>query len=182
MPPKKTLVKGTKGVKAPKVVALLSDSESENSLDSGSDSNFETDPSDYSSNESDAQSSDSIDEYLDEKEPLALEEKKIDYYEEDESVVLRAEPDDFNSLAMRVEERRTVPILSRYERTRAIGVRATQLAAGAKPLVKNVGELPPEKIAELELKERVCPLYIYRPLPNNQYELFHINELEILDD
>lgn len=180
MPPKKV-------VKPPKVVAPLSDSESDNSIDSsGSDSNFESDASDISNVPSDNDDfespADSMDELADEKEVLELEEKKVEFYEEEEAPPEQAELDDFNSYASRVEERRTIPILSRYERTRAIGVRAAQLASGAKPMVKNTENLAPEVIAELELKSGVCPLYIVRPLPNNQYEVFHINELEILDN
>lgn len=169
MPPKKRV--------APKP---LSDSESSAASSSDIDSN--TDDSSFESVDDSAGFESSADEFVEDAEPLELEEKKLEFFNEEEEPPKRPELDEFNSRMERVEERRSIPILTRYERTRIIGLRSAQLAAGAKPLVKNTSTLTPQQVAELELREKVCPFYVYRPLPNNKYEVFHVKELEQLND
>ena len=76
---------------------------------------------------------------------------------------------------------KTYPILSKYEKTRAIGIRVTQLNKGAKPyteLKRNV--LDNSLIAEKELKEKKLPFIIMRPIPNGNCEYWNINDLEQL--
>ena len=76
---------------------------------------------------------------------------------------------------------KTYPILSKYEKTRAIGIRVTQLNKGAKPYVetkRNV--LDNSLIAEKELKEKRLPFIIMRPIPNGICEYWNINDLEQL--
>jgi DNA-directed RNA polymerase subunit K/omega len=75
------------------------------------------------------------------------------------------------------EQRITKPFLTKYERVRLISDRTKQLLLGAKPMVKNTENLHEKKIAELELKNNVMPLYIERPLPNGKKEIWHLNEL-----
>lgn len=182
MPPKK----GARGAKAaakapakapakrkaePVSESDVSDAESsayesqDSAVDSAAESAFETD----------------ADEYVEEKEPLELDEKKEEAYESEDEAPPLDDPDEFNSQRERVLERRSIPILTQYERARIIGQRAAQLAAGAKPMVQGTENLDPQEIAELELRKRVCPFYIKRPLPNNKYEVFHVNELELLE-
>ena len=73
------------------------------------------------------------------------------------------------------------PILSKYERVRLLSVRAKQLAQGAKPLIKNTTGLSSRQIALLELKNKIIPLIIERPIPNVGIERWRLSELEILD-
>lgn len=148
-------------------------SDSETSAFESQDSAFE------SGMEADLQSE--ADEFVEDAEPLELEEKKLEVYDPTDEEPETADPDEFNSRSERVEERRSIPVLTRYERTRIIGARAAQLARGAKPLVRGSESLDPQQIAELELREGVSPFYIKRPLPNNRYEVFHVSELELLD-
>lgn len=76
--------------------------------------------------------------------------------------------------------KQTLPIMTKYERTRIIGVRATQIAFGSPPLV-NVSNLktPIEK-AEKELQERKLPIIIRRKLPNGVYEDWRVEDFEII--
>lgn len=76
------------------------------------------------------------------------------------------------------DQRRTKPILFKYERVRLLGDRAQQLTLGAKPMIKNVEGLLPKEIAELEIEKNVIPLIIQRPLPNGKKERWHISELK----
>jgi len=77
---------------------------------------------------------------------------------------------------------KTIPFLTKYERTRVIGQRAKQINAGAKPFVK-VGEnvIDGEIIANLELIQKRIPFIIRRPFPGGGgCEYWNLRDLEIL--
>lgn len=62
----------------------------------------------------------------------------------------------------------TVVPITKYEKVRVIGLRATQLSNGAKPTT-DIGNLTsPLKIAEKEYNEGTIPIGIIRTLPNGQ--------------
>ena len=67
--------------------------------------------------------------------------------------------------------------LTKYEMVRILGERVKQLILGAKPMIKNYKDFSYEEIAEYELLNNVLPFKIRRPLPNNKYELWYLNEL-----
>uniref|UniRef100_A0A6C0E3I0 DNA-directed RNA polymerase n=1 Tax=viral metagenome TaxID=1070528 RepID=A0A6C0E3I0_9ZZZZ len=74
---------------------------------------------------------------------------------------------------------KTVPYLTKYERTRILGQRAKQINAGATPFVKvpeNV--IDGYLIAELELQQKRIPFIIRRPLPNGGSEYWNVKDLE----
>ena len=75
--------------------------------------------------------------------------------------------------------RLTKPYLTKYERVRILGDRSRQLAQGAKPMIKNTTGLSHKEIALLELKNKVIPLIIERPIPNVGVEKWKLSELEI---
>lgn len=58
--------------------------------------------------------------------------------------------------------------ITKYERVRLIGIRATQIANGAKPLTDITGLRDPIKIAEKEYYEGTIPLCIIRTLPDGR--------------
>ncbi len=87
--------------------------------------------------------------------------------------------DDFK---MKKTERLSKPILFKYEKVRLLSVRAKQLAQGAKPMIKNTVGLSPKDIALLELKNKVIPLIIERPVPNSGVERWKLSELEIPEE
>lgn len=76
---------------------------------------------------------------------------------------------------------RTIPILTKYERTRILGQRAAQLNSGAQPLVPvPTGVMQGHVIADLELNAKKLPFIIRRPLPNRGSEYWHVSDLELL--
>ena len=78
-------------------------------------------------------------------------------------------------------QRRTIPFLTKYEKTRIIGKRAMQISKGSPPLVE-IGDLEsPIDIAKKELMERKIPFIIRRPLPDGTYEDWRVDELRILE-
>lgn len=79
------------------------------------------------------------------------------------------------------ELHKTLPILTKYEKTRILGIRIKQLNNGALPYVKVAEDLLDNfVIAEKELKEKKIPFIIQRPLPNNTFEYWKLEDLEIL--
>ena len=80
----------------------------------------------------------------------------------------------YQSMLVR-RDRKTIPILSKYERTRVVGERAIQISMGAPPLVE-VGNLEnPVDIAEKELREKKIPYIIKRVLPNGLIDELRID-------
>lgn len=59
--------------------------------------------------------------------------------------------------------------LTKFEKARLIGIRATQIANGANSTLENTkGMHDPIKIAEEELKQGKFPIVIIRTLPNGE--------------
>jgi DNA-directed RNA polymerase subunit K/omega len=80
------------------------------------------------------------------------------------------------------DKHRTLPILTKYEKTRIIGERAKQLNKGAKPYIEvPFGVIDGYNIAELELKEKRIPFIIQRPLPNGSKEFWKLTDLEQIE-
>jgi len=76
---------------------------------------------------------------------------------------------------------RTIPFLTKYERTRIIGQRAKQINSGSKPFV-NVPQhiIDGYIIAELELKQKKIPFIIKRPIPGGGSEYWNVKDLELI--
>lgn len=66
--------------------------------------------------------------------------------------------------------------LTKYEKSRIIGARATQLSNNAKPLIDIMDENDPIKIAIMEYKAKVIPIYIIRKFPNKTYQKIYVNK------
>jgi DNA-directed RNA polymerase I, II, and III subunit RPABC2 len=75
---------------------------------------------------------------------------------------------------------KTLPFLTKYERTKLIGLRVQQLNEGSNPLVKVVEGMDNFQIAGLELQEKRMPFIIRRLTPNGNYEYWKLEDLEIL--
>jgi DNA-directed RNA polymerase subunit K/omega len=76
---------------------------------------------------------------------------------------------------------RTVPFLTKYEKARILGQRATQIESGSKPFI-NVPEnvIDASIIAELELKQKKIPFIIERPIPGGKFEYWKVTDLELI--
>lgn len=76
---------------------------------------------------------------------------------------------------------RTVPFMTKYEKTRILGQRAKQLNEGAPPLIKiDSTVIDGYLIAVKELEQKKTPFIIRRPLPNGGSEYWRVQDLEIL--
>ncbi len=76
---------------------------------------------------------------------------------------------------------RTLPILTKYEKTKILGLRVKQLNNNSTSFI----DLP-EKIldnyiiANMELEQKKLPFIIQRPIPDGSFEYWKIQDLEIL--
>lgn len=105
-------------------------------------------------------------------------ESKLHNYDE---VLLLANVKRNNDGVIIDDNHRTIPILTKYEKTRILGIRAKQIDNGAKPFVdipENV--IDGYTIALMELKEKKIPFIIRRPLPNGVSEYWYLKDLEVL--
>ena len=72
------------------------------------------------------------------------------------------------------------PILSKFEYTKILGMRAQQIAMGAEPLIKVTKDLNSVVlIAEEELRQRKTPMILQREIGKNKFEYWKIEDLVI---
>jgi DNA-directed RNA polymerase I, II, and III subunit RPABC2 len=76
---------------------------------------------------------------------------------------------------------KTLPFLTKYEKTRILGERATQLNAGATAMIEvDVDMIDGYLIALKEFDQKKIPFIIKRPLPNGAVEYWKLEDLEVL--
>ena len=87
-----------------------------------------------------------------------------------------------NSAGVIVDDlHKTIPIMTKYEKTRILGQRAKQINEGAQPFIKiDSTVIDGYLIAMKELEQKKTPFIIRRPLPNGGSEYWRIQDLEIL--
>jgi DNA-directed RNA polymerase subunit K/omega len=72
-------------------------------------------------------------------------------------------------------------ILSKYEKTKIIGLRMEQLVRGAEPYVEfDEKEFDAYKIALKELETRKIPYMICRTMPNGEKEYYRLEDMIIV--
>jgi DNA-directed RNA polymerase subunit K/omega len=81
--------------------------------------------------------------------------------------------------------RTTLPYYTKYEYTAMVGLRAQQLADGAKPLVSLTGMDKSSAqfvttLAQKEILDQVLPFIVHRRLPNGVSEYWSANELSVM--
>jgi DNA-directed RNA polymerase I, II, and III subunit RPABC2 len=76
---------------------------------------------------------------------------------------------------------KTMPFLTKYEKTRILGQRAKQLNQGAQPMIATDKKIiDGYLIAQLELQQKALPFIIRRPLPGGKSEYWRLADLEII--
>jgi DNA-directed RNA polymerase subunit K/omega len=148
---------------------------------------------DSSESDTDESDSESEDEYI-HKVDL---EKKLQYIKEthtqeisktyEEMVVLtkikRQKTTNSGKDLIVDDKHTTVPILTKYEKTRVLGIRVSQLNEGAPRYISLGSEhtiIDNNVIAEKELRLKKLPFIVTRPLPNGEKEHWRLKDLEIL--
>ena len=81
---------------------------------------------------------------------------------------------------------KTLPILTKYEKTRILGIRTKQINGGAEPFITSKINMTTDKIVDgyhialRELEEKRLPFIISRPLPGGGTEYWYLQDLEVL--
>ena len=116
-----------------------------------------------------------------------------DFLEDEDDVIdLNIEEDDkpnneesfkiltYKNIIENIEKKpkKTIPILTKFERARIVGVRLQQIAYGAKPRINTDNCKSINEIVDKELLERKIPFIIRRTLPNGSYEDWKLEEFE----
>jgi len=79
------------------------------------------------------------------------------------------------------ELHKTLPWLTKYEKTRVLGQRIKQLNGGADPFVKvSANIIDNSIIAQMELEQRRIPFIIRRPIPGGGSEFWRLKDLVII--
>lgn len=79
------------------------------------------------------------------------------------------------------ELHKTIPLLTKYEKTKILGMRLKQLNSGCNPYISiNEKIIDNNIIVVMELEQKVLPFIIQRPLPNNTFEYWKLQDLDIL--
>jgi len=102
-------------------------------------------------------------------------------YDEIRSRLLIDEREDDNGQIIQDPNHTTMPFLTKFEKARVLGLRTKQLNNGAVPLVETPDYVKDNRlIAEMELRKRVLPFIIVRPMPNGESEYWRLSDLEII--
>ena len=142
-----------------------------------------------------------------EEEPEEDEEYTIDDFEEDnlqkindnlkKNMILENHPESLNHNIMEIKAlsnvirdkdgrimddlHKTNPFITKYEKTRILGLRAKQINSGSKPFVNvPLNIIDGYTIANMEYKEKKIPFIIRRPIPNGGSEYWKVKDLEQL--
>jgi len=76
---------------------------------------------------------------------------------------------------------KTIPFMTKFEKSRILGQRAKQIDTGATPFVKvDKSMIDGYLIALKELEEKKIPFIIKRPLPNGGFEYWNVSDLELV--
>ena len=81
-----------------------------------------------------------------------------------------------------MNQKKTSPYLSRYERVKVISVRAQQLSVGKQPQIKVGANTNYINISLQELKDKQIPNNIIRKLPDKSIEIWAAKDLINLYD
>jgi DNA-directed RNA polymerase I, II, and III subunit RPABC2 len=170
----------------------IEEEEEEESDDGGSDHDLPSDeeddlPADPIALEEDEESEDVMETYKEKFTDSLRQNHLVKYHPEeihkpfDEIYQLSLIKRDAEGIIID-ENHRTYPILSKYEKTKIIGLRVAQLNKGSQPYVplKHSTILDNSLVAEKELKEKKLPFIIMRPLFNGKCEYWNVNDLEYI--
>jgi DNA-directed RNA polymerase I, II, and III subunit RPABC2 len=76
---------------------------------------------------------------------------------------------------------KTLPFLTKYEKTRILGERTHQINSGSKPFIPVESDIiDGYLIALAELEQKKIPFIVKRPLPNGGCEYWKLKDLEII--
>lgn len=143
---------------------------------------------DEDNDEFDTESSDDEDEDYLKKFDNSIKQNYIDTYHPE---LKKINYDEINTLTKVVRNKnglivdplhKTVPILTKFEKAKILGLRVSQLNNGSESFVKvNENIIDNFIIAERELDAKLLPFIVSRPIPNGKTEYWKLEDLELVD-
>ena len=102
---------------------------------------------------------------------------------DEENIFNQIDPEKELNLNKRIpdDERISLPYLTKYEKVNLIGTRAKQISDGSDIYVISKNVKTAVDISKLELEYKRQPFKIKRTMPDGRYEIWSLNELEILE-
>ena len=80
------------------------------------------------------------------------------------------------------EYHKTIPILTKYEITKIIGMRTVQLDNGLEPFISVPSDIiDSSTIAKMELQQKKIPFIIKRPISYKHFEYWYLHDLEYIE-
>ena len=74
--------------------------------------------------------------------------------------------------------KKTAPFLTKFEKTKLIGIRAQMISNGSEPVVNVPVHIHDSiAIAELEFEKKCIPLFVKRYISDNEYELWRPEDM-----
>jgi DNA-directed RNA polymerase I, II, and III subunit RPABC2 len=117
-------------------------------------------------------------ENVSENEDDDEEYEELEYEEKDEDFKILT----YKNILENIQKnpKKTLPMLTKFEKARIVGVRLQQLAYGARPLIDTSNCKNIEDIVNEELKQRKIPFIIRRTLPNGVCEDWKLEEFDLV--
>jgi len=147
------------------------------------------DDTDASDNEDDGEEEDDEDDEQNDYVTKFTKETTNNYIQQHHQECLQINYDEMETLSVIVRDvngniidelHRTSPILSKYEYSRILGQRASQIESGSKPYIDvDPSIIDGYIIATQELREKKIPVIIRRPI-GNHFEYWKLKDLEII--
>jgi DNA-directed RNA polymerase I, II, and III subunit RPABC2 len=154
--------------------ASVSNSGSVSEYDDDDDDDEDEDDDDYDENHLQKFDSEAKKKYI-----ASFHPESLSYNNEETESMSRVTRNDSGTIIDPFHK--TLPFLTKYEKTRILGIRTKQLNEGAKPYVDvNPTIIDGYIIAQLELEHKKLPFIIRRPMPNGSSELWRLQDLEII--
>lgn len=158
-----------------------SDNDTASNIESESESESISDSESVNETETEIERSEAVEtEYNDDKDSYVKNEDDDECIFEYDDIIDDKDSDN-KIYQIPQNERITDKQLTYYEKIRVLGIRAKQIAMGAKVMVKYDTNMSSVELAKHELNNKTMPLMIKRPLPNNTFEIWKISELTIND-
>ena len=110
------------------------------------------------------------------EEPFEDENNQTSDYLSEEKITTHT--DFYKTMVKESQNRKSIPFLTKFEKSRIIGIRAQQLSQNMPALVDISDCTTPIEIALKELKEGRLPFIIRREMPNGSFEDWRVDELK----
>ena len=121
---------------------------------------------------------DSVNTLQEEHESITLDTDSITLDNDQNSNFIPILPINSDYINYYSKTKKTSPFLTKFEKTKLIGIRAQMISNGSEPVVNVPAHIHDSiDIAELEFEKKCLPLFIKRYINDNEYELWRPEDM-----